>query len=98
MEISSSLVIETLRSRMDVLRRDFHVRNIGIFGSVARGEQVAPSDIDVLVEFSTPISFFKFIRLENFLSDLLHRKVDLVTKNALKPQIREEILDDLVSV
>ncbi len=64
---------------------------IGIFGSVARGEQTESSDIDILVEFSRPVVFFTFLELEEYLSMRLGAPVDLVTPDALKPLIREQM-------
>lgn len=86
---------EILNKHLDSLKEKYHVENIGVFGSVARGEQAQTSDIDVLVELSRPIGLFRFIELEEFLSQILGRKVDLVTKNALKPAIKEEVLREL---
>lgn len=80
---------------MPVLRRKYHIKNLGIFGSVARGEDLPTSDIDILVEFEATPSFFEFIELENYLSERLGKKVDLVTKKALKPTIKEEILREI---
>lgn len=80
------------------LAADFKVKEIGVFGSYVRNEQKEDSDVDVLVEFYDPVDFFKFIALENHLSYLLHSKVDLVTKNALKPIIKDKILRDTVYV
>lgn len=82
----------------DVLRREYHVKNVGIFGSFVKGHERTGSDIDILVEFAEPIGFFKFIELEEFLSSILKRKVDLVTKAALKPAIKKEVLKELVYV
>jgi len=65
------------------------------FGSVSRGEEGKKSDIDILVEFSKPLGFFKFIELEIFLSKLIGKKVDLVTKKALKSVIEDEILREV---
>ena len=67
---------------------------MGIFGSSARGEAKRGSDIDVLVEFKQPIGFFEFVELENFLSKILRKKVDLVSKKALKPAIKKDILKE----
>lgn len=86
---------EVLNKHLDFLKEKYQVENIGVFGSVARREQRRTSDIDILVEFSKPISFFKFIELEEFLSQILGKKVDLVTKNALKPAIKEGVLREL---
>lgn len=75
-----------------VLTKQFKVKEIGIFGSVVRGEDKESSDVDILVEFDEPIGFFKFLELEEYLSDLIGRKVDLVSKKALKPRIGKHIL------
>ncbi|MGC1123198.1 MAG: nucleotidyltransferase family protein [Candidatus Methanofastidiosia archaeon] len=80
------------------LRNRFKVKSIGIFGSYLRWEQNERSDIDILVEFSDVIDLFEFVRLENFLSDILGRKVDLVMKDALKPRIKKRILEEAVYV
>lgn len=78
-----------------VLTKQFKVKEIGIFGSVVRGEDKETSDIDILVEFEEPIGFFKFLELEEYLSDLIGRKVDLVSKKALKPRIGKQILKEV---
>lgn len=87
-----------LHKNADFLKDTYHVEKIGVFGSVARGENTDTSDIDVLVEFSEPIGMFKFIKLEEYLSELIGKKIDLVTKNALKPAIKEDILQEVVYV
>jgi len=86
---------ETLTQNKSVLRDKFKVVHIGIFGSYVHGEQSKVSDIDILVEFSDPVEW-EFIDLKEFLDSLLEVKVDLVTKNALKPQIRDRILNEVV--
>lgn len=93
--MSITEIIAELKRNLTFLERDYCVKNIGIFGSYARGEQTNESDIDVLVEFSKPVGFFHLVRLEDFLSSLLGRKIDLVTKNALKPAIKDEILNQV---
>jgi uncharacterized protein len=84
-----------LRQRRDELARDYGVAEMGIFGSCARDEATDDSDIDILVEFSRPVGFFKFLELEEQLSELLGAKVDLVTKAALKPRIGRNILNEV---
>jgi len=83
---------------MNPLRNEYSVSSIGVFGSFSRGEDKKSSDVDILVEFSEPVGMFKFIELEEYLSKLIGKKVDLVTKNALKPAIREEILEEVIYV
>ncbi|KAF5433682.1 hypothetical protein C5S39_01265 [Candidatus Methanophagaceae archaeon] len=78
-----------------VLTKQFKVKEIGIFGSVVRGEDKETSDVDILVEFDEPIGLFKFLELEEYLSDLIERKVDLVSKKALKPRIGKHILKEV---
>lgn len=78
-----------------VLRDRFKVRKIGVFGSFARGEQEATSDIDILVDFRKPVSLIDFVALERHLSEILGRKVDLVMRSALKPRIGKHILREV---
>jgi len=63
-----------------------------------RGEAKEDSDVDILVEFEKPIGFFKFLELEEYLSDLIGKKVDLVSKKALKPHVGKYILEELVII
>lgn len=90
--------LEILRKLKPDLRRKYKVRNLGIFGSVVRGEAEGASDIDILVEFEEPIGFFKFLELEEYLGEKLGTKVDLVSRKALKPRIGRRILEELVRV
>ncbi len=85
---------EKIHKQFPLLKAKYHVKKIGIFGSFVRGEQKKGSDVDVLVEFETPIGFFDFIRLENFLSRILRKKVDLVSKKAIKPAVKKEIIKE----
>lgn len=89
---------DILLQNKEELERTFGVREIGIFGSYVRNEQNEKSDADILVSFKEPIGLFKFIALENYLSDLLGIKVDLVTRKALKPFIGKRILQELVNI
>ncbi len=91
--------IQSLLSKhKEELRRKYNIKEIGVFGSYARGEQKKSSDIDILVEFKEPIGFFKFLELEEQIGKFLGVKVDLVTKNALKPRIGQHILKELVAI
>lgn len=94
-----SLELRIIRSEISnnitKLQDAYNVKIIGIFGSVVRGDCTKQSDVDIMVEFSKPIGFFKFIELENFLSRILKRKVDLVSRKALKPSIKRNILREV---
>ena len=88
----------TLLRHKAELRRKFKVKSIGVFGSYVRSKQKRGSDVDVLVEFEEPVGLFEFLALENYLSELLGVKVDLVSKKALKPHIGEHILHEVVYI
>jgi predicted nucleotidyltransferase len=89
--------LESLKPR---LMENFKVKTVGVFGSYVRGEEKKGSDIDVLVEFgdSAELSLLDFVRLENFLSEKLGVKVDLVEKGTLKPGIGKRILKEVVTI
>jgi uncharacterized protein len=78
------------------LEQNFRVKGIGIFGSYVRGDQKDKSDVDVLVEFDEPVSLLGVVKLENYLSDLLQIKVDLVPQKDIRQELREKILKETV--
>jgi predicted nucleotidyltransferase len=84
-------IIERLKELKPVLYQDFAVKEIGLFGSFSDGTNTMESDIDLLVELEKPIGW-KFFSLELYLENLFNRKIDLVTKNSIKEQMRSEIL------
>ncbi len=89
-----------LRKQLPPLRQRFGIKSLMIFGSCARGEQSRRSDLDILVEFEEdqPLTLIQFIALENDLSSLTGRKVDLVEKSALKPAIGRRILAEAIPI
>jgi uncharacterized protein len=89
--------LDLLRQHEPELKKRFGVAKIGIFGSFARGEERPDSDIDILVTFRNgKKTFDNFMGTKFFLEDLFKRKVDLVTDAALKPLIRDPILQDVI--
>ena len=89
---------ESVRAHLPELEKRFGVIYLGIFGSWARGESRAGSDLDILVDFDDPPGLFGFIDLQERLAEIAGVKVDLVMKSALKPRIGERILKEVVSV
>lgn len=81
------LYIKQLRGMLPELKKKYPISYLGVFGSYVRNEQTPLSDLDVLVEFSEPISLLEYARLELELSDYLGVRIDLVSKTALKPRI-----------
>jgi len=94
--------IEAIKQKIEkqksFIMERYNVKSIGIFGSYARGEERTDGDIDILVEFQQPIGIFAFLDLEEYLTDLIGIKVDLVSKKALKPRIGKHILQEVVNI
>jgi uncharacterized protein len=87
-------ILIKLKELKPALYKDYAVKEIGLFGSFSHGNYTDESDIDLLVELEKPIGW-KFFSLEIYLEKVFGRKVDLVTKNALKEQIKETILQQV---
>jgi len=89
------LTVQDLEAKLKEIRpylRDkFQVKEVGYFGSFAENKQTEESDIDILVEFST-IPGWEFFALEEYLENAFNRKIDLVTKAALRARVKEQIL------
>lgn len=79
------------------LRKRFKIRDIGIFGSYVTGTQRGGSDIDILVEFYEPPGW-EFIDLDEHLRNMLGVKVDLVTPHALKKQMKDRVLKEVLRI
>jgi uncharacterized protein len=94
--IKKDEILATLRAALPDLKRRWPIRSLAVFGSVARDNASANSDIDVLVEFERPLGLSKFLALEDALSTLVDRRVDLVTREALKPHIGRRVLNEAV--
>ena len=87
-----------LRELKPTILADYKAKDIGLFGSFVRGEQSESSDIDVLVEFEEGADLFDLVGLGQYLEEVLQRKVDVVPKRAIRPELRESILQEAVSV
>jgi predicted nucleotidyltransferase len=98
-------ILRILRKEMPVLRNEFGIERMAIYGSFARGEANEKSDLDILIQLSKPLGF-KFISMAFFLEEILEREFDLTTFNCLqkslnagrKAQIAKEIEKALVYV
>lgn len=95
--INQETVISTLKEHLETLH-NLGVKSLELFGSVARNEARPDSDLDFLVEFEGQITFDAYMDLKFFLEDLFTKKVDLVIKEDLKPQIREVVLNQAIHV
>ncbi|OQX15791.1 MAG: hypothetical protein BWK80_40685 [Desulfobacteraceae bacterium IS3] len=98
MKLTLTNIIKKLQNLKPFLEKYYGVDYLGVFGSFVRNEQTATSDLDVLVTFYKIPDLFKFIEIENYLSDLMGVKVDLVTKDTLKPRIGKQILSEVIPI
>jgi len=96
METKNDILIK-LKELKPTLYKDFAVKEIGLFGSFSDETYTKDSDIDILVELEKPIGW-RFFSLEIYLEKIFNRRIDLVTKNALKDQIKERILQQVTFV
>lgn len=86
-----------LKKHKEYLQKKFYVEKIGVFGSYSKGEETSESDIDILVKFNGPIGW-DFIELNEYLESILDKKVDLVSIKALKRQLKDIILKEVIYV
>ena len=87
-----------LKAHKEELYKKYSVIKIGVFGSLVRGEQKKRSDIDILGAFEKIPDLLQFINLERYLSKLLKKKVDLVRKEAIRPELKSVILSEVVYI
>ena len=94
--LTKKKIIDFLEAEMPFLMEAYNVNIIGLFGSYAREEQTETSDLDLLIEFTKPISYFTLFKLEDYISDKLGINVEIVTPDGLKeltkPIIMREVL------
>jgi predicted nucleotidyltransferase len=95
--INKQTVLSTIQEHRETLNK-LGVQSLALFGSVARDKATEDSDLDFLVEFEAEITFDLYMDLKFFLEDLFDKKVDLVIKNDLKPQIRENVITQAIYV
>jgi predicted nucleotidyltransferase len=95
---SKDKILKTLSELKPELKPRYKVKEIGIFGSFVRGGQSESSDIDILVDFDEEADLFDLVGLALFLEEKLHRKVDVVSKRALRAEIRESVLREVAIV
>ncbi len=86
----------TLLANHQKTLKDFGVKSLILFGSVARDEAQIDSDVDLLVEFDRPVGLFTFVRLKRYLEEILESSVDLGTPDSFKPYLRESVFWEAV--
>lgn len=98
MKYTTEQILSILRNELPYLKEKYKVESLSLFGSYVKKNQTSESDLDILVTFHEVPGFIKFVNLENYLSDKLDLKVDLVMRDALKKNIGDRIKEEAVSV
>ena len=86
---------DILTKNKGIIQENYKVKKIGIFGSYVRGEQKEDSDLDIIVDFSEPVSLLKLVNFENFLQNITGLKVDVVPEGDIRPELRNNILNEV---
>ncbi|MBE7385483.1 MAG: nucleotidyltransferase family protein [Leptolyngbya sp. SIO1E4] len=89
---------QILRQNKSLLQEQYQVTMLGIFGSYARGEQTAESDLDILIDYDKAPTLFQLVELRDYLSEQVGLRVDLVTKNGLKSRIKARVLAEIIYI
>jgi len=89
------MFIKSHQKSLEKIAINNHISYLALFGSHARGEQKADSDLDLLINFKTPVDFFELYDIEQKLAKLLDKKIDLVTTKGLNKYIKPYIQNDL---
>ncbi|HPQ52123.1 MAG TPA: nucleotidyltransferase family protein [Spirochaetota bacterium] len=91
-------ILLQLQSVKQYLKDTYNVSRIGVFGSYARGEEDSGSDVDLIVEFAEVPGLREFFGTEEYLEKLLQRKIDLVREKAIRPELRDQILSEVIYI
>jgi len=89
-ELQKNIIIDTIMP--------FHPVRIGIFGSMARGEDTDNSDIDILYQLKETVGLFNLVRMKDNLEENLNKKVDLVSEKYINPKLKPLIMNDLIII
>jgi uncharacterized protein len=89
-------IIESLKEKLNFIKKVYHVKELGIFGSYAKADQTEDSDIDIIVDFNIGNSdLFNAARLKFYLEELLKKEVDLIYSKGIKPDLRDNIMREM---
>ncbi|PKL40552.1 MAG: nucleotidyltransferase [Spirochaetae bacterium HGW-Spirochaetae-1] len=91
-------IVNTLRSSKKYMQDTYNITKLGVFGSFARGDERADSDVDILVEFALTPGMKEFFGVEEYIENLLKRKIDLVREKGIRPELKENILSEVIFI
>ncbi len=91
-------IIIILKDLKNKIGKDFKAEIIGVFGSFSRGQQKKSSDVDILVDFKEGATLFDLVGLGDFLEEKLNRKIDIISRRAIRPELKDNILKEVVNI
>ncbi|MDQ1264292.1 MAG: uncharacterized protein QG559_1293 [Campylobacterota bacterium] len=97
-QLNKTNILKHLKEHYLEFKDRYNIDSLYLFGSYARDEQSINSDVDLLVDFKKTPDLLTFIELEEYLSNFLHKAVDLVPKRKLNPHIKDQILKDAIAI
>ncbi|MDR1385639.1 MAG: nucleotidyltransferase family protein [Planctomycetaceae bacterium] len=89
-------IFKKLKESKPFLEANYNINRLGVFGSYSRDEYTEESDVDILVEYSKPLSLFKVVEMVDYLQNILSKKVDLVSKKDIKDSLKLRILNEVI--
>lgn len=89
-------IISTLNVHKSEVFKNYNLKELGVFGSLVRGENNLNSDVDMIVEYNITPDLLKYIELENHLEKILNTKVDLIIKTSIRPELKNDILSEVI--
>lgn len=87
-----------IREKIIEILKQYGIKRISVFGSYARGDATTESDIDLIVEFPESTSLLDHVGMEIELSELLNKKIDILSQNGISPYIKEKILEEAIVI
>jgi len=96
--IDSDNNIEALKRKVEPILRKYNVKQATIVGSVARGDDLPTSDLDIVIQLNETISLLEFAKIKIELEEKLQRKVDLIERSAIKPRLKQSILKNEIRI
>jgi len=96
MKLTREKILNTLKRLKEDLNTNFRVKTIGLFGSYVKIEQKNTSDIDLLVEFEEDADLFHLVGLSRYLEEVFKSKVDVISKPAIKEELKQRILEEVI--
>ena len=91
-------LLEKYKNEIFKIFKAYHIRKVALFGSMARGENTSKSDIDLLIKTNGKMTLFQLFQMQEDIEKLVSKKVDIVEYDAIKPSLKDSILNESISI